>query len=80
MIIIFCTYIYTPDFRENGATNSPNVYYPFNDKISFFNQKTTIRTIPEKEMLDLNFELCPLHSPLLWTSKFISFPPVIEML
>jgi len=33
-----------------------------------------------KEMLDLNFELCPLHSPLLRTSKFISFPPVIEML
>ena len=33
-----------------------------------------------KTQLDLNFELFPLHSPLLGESLLFSFPPLIDML
>jgi hypothetical protein len=63
---------------------SPSVSSPFqrtytlDDAPVMADRKTTIREILGTP--DLEFEPCPVHSPLLRTSWLVSFPPVINML
>ena len=47
---------------------------------SFYPMGRNTLTTPEGLVTGFEVELCPFHSPLLWTSRLISFLPLNKML